>query len=94
MNDGFSGDNFDLTVDLKWQATDALQKNKFKENNLIGDPSVMITFKGDLRDAVATGNIVWTLGGDPMRDGSYINTMSIAGTLIKSSDSTITVTLP
>ena len=45
-------------------------------------------------DAVATGNIVWTLGGDPMLDGSYINTMSIAGTLIKSSDSTITVTLP
>ena len=93
-NDGFSNQNFDVRVDLKWQATDALQKNKLKENNLIGDPSVMTTLKGDLRDAVATGNIVWTLGGDPMLDGSYINTSSIAGTLNKDSDSTISVTLP
>ncbi len=92
MYDSFSGENFYLTVDLKWQATDALQKNKVKSNNLPGDPSVMI--KGDLRDAVATGNIVWTLGGDPTRDGSYTNTTSIYGALIKYYNSTITVMLP
>jgi len=50
--------------------------------------------KRDLRDAVATGNIVWTLGGDPMRDGSYTNTTSIYGALIKYYNSTITVMLP
>src|SRR5205085_5966419 len=66
MNNGFDGVNFNLSVNLNWQATDALQKNKTKDNNLNGDPKVKITFRGDLRDAVANGNIAWSEGGDPM----------------------------
>jgi hypothetical protein len=84
MNDQFTNLNFPLSVNLNWKATDALQRNMFKVRNLNGDPRVKITFKGDLRDATCSGVV---------SDGvtNYSASGFIEATLIKSSNSTLTL---